>query len=374
MEKKCNCRNGKYCYSLIYILYTLCGIGQREIINILGIKSSTLHNLLIRNKDRFEFKKSYERKTIAQDKVIDLYNDGYGVSAIAVALHCSHEFVSEVLESNGLREKRNRSCSSFDVDLDTLVEMFNNGMSKKDIAEHFGVSYRTIRSKLKGIDGSLSISQRDAKNKVLRYIKENSTLELVKYGLKKDEKSVFECKQCGCIVERHASSILKGHVSCPTCKKKLKEKKLKEKRTHYTWDITEPIVCSECGEEFIPAENGYTHTKKPKYCSAKCKSKHCSRNSRHVRRLRVKVKSDHPSWKSLYQSGETKCYLCGGDVDVNDYLITANGHFVAGKNFPSLDHVVPLSKGGTDTWDNAKMAHFYCNSIKSDRVISKAVR
>ncbi len=35
----------------------------------------------------------------------------------------------------------------------------------------------------------------------------------------------------------------------------------------------------------------------------------------------------------------------------------------------SLDHIVPLSKGGSHTWDNVQLAHFNCNSRKKDTLL-----
>lgn len=55
-----------------------------------------------------------------------------------------------------------------------------------------------------------------------------------------------------------------------------------------------------------------------------------------------------------------KCICCGSEfVAVN----------VVGKTYPSIDHVFPLSKGGLHSWDNVKLAHHYCNTIKSDKVV-----
>jgi len=33
---------------------------------------------------------------------------------------------------------------------------------------------------------------------------------------------------------------------------------------------------------------------------------------------------------------------------------------------PTIDHVIPLSKGGTHEPANVQLAHYYCNSIKAD--------
>lgn len=54
-----------------------------------------------------------------------------------------------------------------------------------------------------------------------------------------------------------------------------------------------------------------------------------------------------------------RCYLCMGLVD---WL----SHFTDDQ-YPSIDHVIPLVDGGGHTWDNVKLAHRLCNSIKGSR-------
>lgn len=43
------------------------------------------------------------------------------------------------------------------------------------------------------------------------------------------------------------------------------------------------------------------------------------------------------------------------------------GKFVEQKD-KSIDHIRPLSKGGTHTWDNVQLAHLKCNIKKGNRV------
>ena len=45
-----------------------------------------------------------------------------------------------------------------------------------------------------------------------------------------------------------------------------------------------------------------------------------------------------------------------------------DGTFIAGKNYPSIDHVNALANGGTHTWDNVRLAHCECNRRKSDNL------
>ena len=59
------------------------------------------------------------------------------------------------------------------------------------------------------------------------------------------------------------------------------------------------------------------------------------------------------------------CHICGGLCDVYDFIKTDKA-FIAGNNYPSIDHVIPLAKGGLHSWDNVKVAHRICNSLKGD--------
>lgn len=53
------------------------------------------------------------------------------------------------------------------------------------------------------------------------------------------------------------------------------------------------------------------------------------------------------------------CHLCG---DMTDPEAT-----YPALNMPTLDHVVPLARGGHHTRANTKTAHLLCNSLKGHR-------
>lgn len=50
------------------------------------------------------------------------------------------------------------------------------------------------------------------------------------------------------------------------------------------------------------------------------------------------------------------CHICKGIVDWEASPLS--------NRYGSIDHVIPLAKGGTHTWDNVKLAHRLCNSRK----------
>jgi 5-methylcytosine-specific restriction endonuclease McrA len=41
---------------------------------------------------------------------------------------------------------------------------------------------------------------------------------------------------------------------------------------------------------------------------------------------------------------------------------------------PSLDHIVPVSLGGTHTWANVQLAHLRCNVSKGNRPANEQLR
>lgn len=68
--------------------------------------------------------------------------------------------------------------------------------------------------------------------------------------------------------------------------------------------------------------------------------------------------------KALIVRDNGVCQICGMPTDDNDI---ANGHI--GRMYPTLDHIIPLSKGGSHTWGNIQLAHMCCNAGKCDRTV-----
>ena len=65
----------------------------------------------------------------------------------------------------------------------------------------------------------------------------------------------------------------------------------------------------------------------------------------------------------VYELYGRDCYLCGRLLD---FTITARE-----PDQPTLDHVVPIVRGGSDTLDNVRPAHRGCNSWKGRRLLSE---
>lgn len=56
------------------------------------------------------------------------------------------------------------------------------------------------------------------------------------------------------------------------------------------------------------------------------------------------------------------CQLCGKPINKE---AISKGH--PQRDYPTVDHIIPLSKGGSHTWGNVQLAHMGCNAGKRDR-------
>lgn len=129
--------------------------------------------------------------------------------------------------------------------------------------------------------------------------------------------------------------------------------------------VSKSVICRQCGKEFC------TEYKKSKnFCSDECKNKHAKtihKLHKNKKRLEGKIIDNDITIEKLLIRDDNICALCGKEVDVTDYKII-NGNFITGCNYPSIDHIIPLSKGGVHSWGNVQLAHFKCNTDKSNHI------
>jgi len=185
----------------------------------------------------------------------------------------------------------------------------------------------------------------------------------------------IRCKDCGAEFERSVQAIRKKQVKyCPVCRKKELEanrekkqaelaeanKRREEERERAKLEKAEERkrkikvkTCVICGQSF-ETTNG-----KAKCCSAGCSKVYQS--NRHDRRFVTGERNKAINAKSLFKRDDGKCWICGGKCNLNDYVIR-DGAFIAGDWYPSVDHIFPVYLGGSDTWDNVKLAHRICNT------------
>ena len=128
-------------------------------------------------------------------------------------------------------------------------------------------------------------------------------------------------------------------------------------RETYEFRAIEPIEWKcECGEIFYR-----THWRdRRRYCD-RCRLKY--------KRIRYRIKTVKRQGAQfgmrigvdqIAERDNFICHLCEGLVDMS--LPRTNGLGA------TVDHLIPISKGGLDTLDNVKLAHWSCNRKKGNRV------
>jgi hypothetical protein len=117
------------------------------------------------------------------------------------------------------------------------------------------------------------------------------------------------------------------------------------------------FACLECG---APGEQDHRGGRLRLFCRRACAARAASRcrenrlrAGRAGERVRRQVVAERDAWV---------CWLC--DAPVDPALRHPNPLSA------SLDHVQPLSRGGTDTYENTRLAHLTCNIRRGLKVVA----
>lgn len=159
----------------------------------------------------------------------------------------------------------------------------------------------------------------------------------------------YDCPRC----HKHGYSKYKRTFCSEKCADKVYRIR---KRERIIKENTRPVKCIECGHWFS------THIRNKVCCSNDCRRRLNNRKSELYKkrrgeliRLNGEVHEDI-SLERLIKRDKSICYLCGDKVDVSK---DTNDNY-----YPCIEHLTPIIKGGTHTWDNVKLAHRICNNHK----------
>ncbi len=167
--------------------------------------------------------------------------------------------------------------------------------------------------------------------------------------------SVARCTECGAeFVKRHGRITCSEECMAVRHRRKYAEYATKRKEQ-------EPRQCKGCGKLFVPIYGD----KRRVFCSRAC----CEKHQKHM----------HPEWAARDRRMRRAYRFGNGPVERIDprEIFERDGWIcgICGKRVSqryraphplsaSLDHIIPLARGGTHTRDNVQLAHFICNSYK----------
>jgi 5-methylcytosine-specific restriction endonuclease McrA len=268
-----------------------------------------------------------------------------------------------------------------------IVELRKQGYSMNQLSEMFNLTNISGICKRYGVAGVMSDRKADySKLPQLQHKpSEDYAREVIERKL--DGFSYFgnytgssgtadiQCNVCGDVFTQPFTSIRKGcNVFCRNCKKiekdkareaaraiRLAERQQRQRKQDLELFLsTYQVECVVCGKIFV------THRSNAKCCSPECRKKYNNSTStiRKDKRIAKDKRIDKGiTAKRLYKRDGGVCWICGGMCDLNDYVVT-DSTIICGDYYPSVDHVVAVCDGGEDSWDNVRLAHRICNSMR----------
>jgi len=163
-----------------------------------------------------------------------------------------------------------------------------------------------------------------------------------------------------------AMAIRKGCLDCGTslkqgrCTRHRKQRVLllKKLRTRINWLF--PRACLNCNEAFNRFDQGGVCDE----CIKRSRAAHQLKRKAAIRGA-TRYDTGISHW-TVHQIFNGVCGICSHKTQPPEVWDDWDG-----KRWmpfaPTVDHVIPVSRAGTHTWDNVQLAHALCNSLKSAR-------
>lgn len=190
---------------------------------------------------------------------------------------------------------------------------------------------------------------------------------------------IVQCQRCGAEFEASCITIRKGGaVSCPACKEAATKERERLERIEREAERVERMMATvrkniERSERRAAAEDAKIHhcpiCGKPtieRCCSSACQNTYANRTHEQNRRARIRdaLVDRDITLPELFRRERGVCYICGRLCDWSDMEAAEDGTLIAGDSYPSIEHVVPLARGGLHSWNNVRLACRRCNTIK----------
>lgn len=165
-------------------------------------------------------------------------------------------------------------------------------------------------------------------------------------------------------VDKSVSWVRKNRIEIGLSRQKSKSQLERERLAEWRKEFeNERRICKRCKAEFTPIRVNQL------FCCPECAKKNNHQvNDIKRKRLEQKQKADDISLNDVFLKYHGICYLCGDKCDLHAVKVVNGVPHPLG-NYPSREHVIPLSKGGLHTWDNIRLAHIRCNASKGVKLI-----
>lgn len=353
-----------------------------------------------RDHTRWNTTRAEQKRKTKQDteEIIKLYDSDLSTKEISQRVNRGSTFIYEVWHDAGLPKRLTPYQKS-------VLKLRQEGLCSVEIAERLNVPAKQIRTTAQKIGFPFTEEQKrksiaiglerthGSVNKRIKatvdFITENRPdWEYVSGFIGSDSFMTLKCKKCGAIVQKSAVTIRHKdrELICESCSelnkirkaeshKKQIEENLQQKKISkmaaYSDKADEQMSfnqCVICNNLFFSVNN------RIKTCSERCHKTYANwqGKDKRLKKIKDRLVDKDISLINLYKRDKGICWICKGECDYKDYETTEDGYFIVHDNYPSIDHVIPLAKGGEHSWDNVKLAHHRCNTLKSDKVVNMA--
>lgn len=188
----------------------------------------------------------------------------------------------------------------------------------------------------------------------------------------------FTCVDCGSTGEQQGRG--RRRLRCEPCRK-ARQAALDSQRdwTARRLPPLPTVACAGCGTEYRPRRRDQ------RWCSKKCRNAHYNAQFRETGGLSPEARERQRMYwqakcrrrRAAKRGGRSEPYTLGEIAERDGFCCALCGDLVPmdvkvpEASAPTIDHIVPVSRGGDDTKANVQLAHFLCNSIKGPRDVSK---
>jgi len=347
---------------------------------------------------------------------------------------CGHEFTRDnVILRKPQKKLRCRAC--YERKMNDAIEWYAAGHTFRECADKFGLTPNQVSNQIqrRGVHGGISKDENSRRLQEHNGSAKGNAVQMKRAGERirhrvalhgfdmldewRGEDAAYRvcCARCGHEFELKAQTLKKCKFACPECpdpfdvlraelddmrnlvrtieRELMAAKSILDKLDRWTcgehsWyrDTLEAhspqaATCKHCGTRWVYwptiTRGGYHKYARQAYCSKKCRARanRSSESSNIGHRLRKYGSQDKPrdviKLDELIERDGGICHLCGEATNKKDSWLDENGYHVCGAKYPTIDHVIPLSKGGTHTWNNVKLACRNCNSHRGSKALDE---
>lgn len=325
------------------------------------------------------------------DEVALLSRVGQSAEEISAALSISISSVRRIAKENQIKIPRKASPSKFSEHEGYIRKAISAGKTYSDVARELGFDPKktaewcrkhgvnlTEEGKAKGFYDSHKVrfdSEEVKKNSVSYvyiggYVNSDSIIDVectvckrrtkISYQQIRKATAPIECRLCrsDASADRRAERQRLKEEQRAQREEQRRKKREEEEAAHADLMAKRWHACPVCGKM----------TSRPKYCSRECSNKLLWANHDHKRRVKIQAAmiDKDISLEEVFRRDNGICYICGMACEWDDCKRMGNV-FIAGRLYPTIDHVVPLARGGEHRWENVRLAHKCCNSAKGAR-------